>query len=607
MPSNSDLQRAAASGRSAALARRRARWLILVLASLLIAVSCVESAPAGPVSALVPGDAIVAVFVESPYKLYSSMDELWRSAGLAASFGGDFESLVKKSAPLDEEQTNLLDFARPWAFALLPASAGSSETRSVLYIPLRGQSDKLAELGGDSMKLVKQAKGYAVFASGSGELAFPPAQPLDVSRLARYPASAIKIWADPKAVLRITKNGFKPIAGSARRFVTGEAEGMDAATEALKEAAMALWDELRSADAAIVPGPDGLSLRFGLTARPAGFAEKALARAAAGSSALEWADHVDAEALYGCAWSCDPALAAELSSSIVKPLFSAIGLPEEVAASIARLEERWASASGPRGAVSFDMGLDLSAAKELAGKDQASIAEAIEKAFDFEIESIYEVRDDARYRELVRGMASDPDFKALASAYSDKLGIEFSLENEDKSDGSFGYGVLKPIVKISDPKKLGMGEEAGAGAAALDAMMGKMQFAWAVADGRMAMCSGDAAALRDLLARKAAPHSLSADPRFSAFAKTLPPKPLFVGSLSLRRIIEIVSDVQKDMAEPGAADTKTFDASRFGSWYSYAAVDGANGSYSLEFGVHVPAGDLGALAGLGASLGAKEP
>jgi hypothetical protein len=199
-------------------------------------------------------------------------------------------------------------------------------------------------------------------------------------------------------------------------------------------------------------------------------------------------------------------------------------------------------------------------------------------------------------------MAGDPDIATLSAAYSDLIGMGFALENEDKRDGDFPYGELGLRLTAADPSKFGMGE--GDTAAVLDAMGDLLRFRWTVSGGRMALSSGDAADLRSLVSRVAAPSPLSADPVFAAFAKTLPPDVVMIGSVSLRRLFEMIGRAASEVSTPNAGLAASIDPSRFGSWYSYAAIGGESGSSSLEVGLHIPASDLGALVGLGVSLGA---
>ncbi len=599
-------ERSNAAGSRGRARRAAARAVILLAASLALAASCVESPPAGPVFPLIPGDAIAAAVVSSPYKLFAAVEELWKAAGLSSTFGGSPSELLSKGVPNSDEALAELDFARPWAFALLPPEEGASKPRTVLYVPLRGASEAFLEgLGGGSMRLAAKAKGYAVLASGESDLPFPPAQPLDLSRLDRYPASSIKVWGDPKAIRLAAMDGFKPVADAARRFVTGEEPAADAAAEILREASLALLKEVKAADAAIVPGAAGLSIRVGAAARPSGPLAAALVKAASAPSALDWAAQADAGALYGYAWSGDPAVSADLYASAAKPFLLGLGIPEGAVAGIERLQRRWTSATGPRGAASFDMSMDVSAIAEIEKKDPATVAEAMKRLLSIRVEALQEVKDEAAYRALLRGIADDPDLAAFWKAYEEKLGVGLGLVNKDLKDGAFSYGELRLALRASDPERLGLGGEGAEEAAAIfDALGDLMSYRWAVADGRMSLTSGDAAALKALASRKAAPRPLSADPGFAAFAKTLPPKPIAVGYFSLGRAIGLVSGIASAGDAPEALKSLALQGGAFGSWYSYAAVGGTAGAPYIETGMLVPAKDIGGLVGLVSKLAA---
>jgi len=203
-------------------------------------------------------------------------------------------------------------------------------------------------------------------------------------------------------------------------------------------------------------------------------------------------------------------------------------------------------------------------------------------------------------------MAADPDLAALSDAYSGLVGAGFALQNEEKRDGGFPYGELRLRLKAEEPAKLGL--DPGKDAAVLDAIGDILTFRWAVSQGRAAMTTGDAAALRRLVARRAAPSPLAGDPVFAAFAKTLPPGVVMVGYFSLSRAMELAANAAGPAARgaegqaPAAGILSSLDPDRFGSWYAYAAERGEPGAASIEAGLHVPARDLGSLAALAASF-----
>ena len=137
---------------------------ILVGAAILAAVmsaSCVESAPGGPLTTLIPSDAIAAVVAESPYKLYAAAEQFWKAAGLDKTVGSDLQTLLQKNVPGFDQALQVLDFARPWALAVLP-SDDPKKTREVLYIPYRSNPDDFIGklFGSGAMQVVADAKGY---------------------------------------------------------------------------------------------------------------------------------------------------------------------------------------------------------------------------------------------------------------------------------------------------------------------------------------------------------------------------------------------------------------------------------------------------------------
>ena len=597
--------------------------------ALALSLSCVESAPAGPIPALIPADALAAVVVESPYKLFAAAEAFWKSAGLDATFGSDLQGLLKSAVPNAAEAQQSLDFARPWALAVLPSldPGEPQKTRQVLYLPYRAKPDGVVErlLGSGTMKPVADAKGYIVLsdAKDGGGFAFPPAKAADLSRLSRYPASSVKLWGDPAALRRMVSGGYKPIHEAIRRFVTPPpaAAGLasadpKAATRALGELGLSLLAQLGLADAALELGPAGLVMRLGASAKAGSDFQKALAAASFAPPALDWAPQVGSSAMYGYAWSMDPGISAGLSARLMESLFSSLGLPQGIAAKAIALQAKWAKATGPRGAMTMDMDIDPSAiagAKDLKSEDPAAIADLLKRMLSIKFDLFQEVRDEAAYRALLRGMAADPDYLAFSKAYVDAFGLSLAVRNQDKKDGAFSYGELGLDFKVVDPTKLG-GLEGGSGSAstkaATDAVLaaiGSMtKMRWTVSNGRFVATGGDAAALKALAARKAAAKGMTSDPAFAAFAKTMPPKTFLVGALSMRKLIGLVTGIlaadTKGGATGGGPAALLPDPSQFGSWYSYLAVDARGLSPGLEAGFLIPAADIGALAKSGGAL-----
>ena len=157
------------------LLSRLGRIVPAILPALLLS-ACVAMRPAGPVVPLIASDAVAAVVVDSPFGLYRALDAFWYSAGMGAAVGSGLRGFVNKNVPGIDRAVLSLDFARPWALAVLPLSSGSAENRILVYIPYRdgasGFPDKLGSKAG--LRLVKRAEGYAVYATGEGDVDFPP-------------------------------------------------------------------------------------------------------------------------------------------------------------------------------------------------------------------------------------------------------------------------------------------------------------------------------------------------------------------------------------------------------------------------------------------------
>jgi hypothetical protein len=598
--------------------------LAVAFLAAVLSASCVESAPAGPTVALIPAEAIAAVVVESPYKLYAAAESFWTGAGLDKSMGADLQTLLKGAVPNSDQALQVLDFARPWALAILPGTEPGKKTREVLYIPYRSKASDFATklFGSGSMKQVADAKGYLVLSDSEGQLSFPPAKGADLSRLSRYPVSAVKLWGDPAAIRLATADGYKPIQEAIREFVTPppEADGLKpatdpkAATKALADLGLSLLAQLGLADAALEPGPSGLVIRAGAASKAGTDLQKVLSAASLAPSALEWANQVASGSMYGYAWSVDPTIGSTLYSQFTAPLFTSLGLSKDISDKANALRAKWSKATGPRGAMTLDLDIDSSAmadAKNLDSNDSSAVANLIKKMLKFRFDLFQEVKDEAGYRAMIKGLSSDPDFLAFSKSYAQALGISFAISNKDKKVGSFSYGELSMDLKVVDQAKLGAlsgssGSSSSASVeAALAAVSSMMSARWAISNGRFSATSGDAAALNDLVGRKAAAKGgLSAEPGFAAFAKTMPAKTFMVGSISMSKLMAMA----RDLASAGGASAAMPDPSLFGNWYSYLATDARGAAPGLEFGMMVPASDIGAIVkAAGALNGAKAP
>jgi len=582
-------------------------FLFVAALAALLSASCVESGPAGPTATLIPSDAIAAVVVESPYKLYAAAEQFWKAAKLDAEVGSDLQGLLEKSVPDSRRTLEALDFARPWALAILPASGpagGDKKTRELLYIPFRAAPEEIVGKLAGSMKVVAKAKGYIVLSDAEGQISFPPAKGADLSRLTRYSASSIKLWGDPAAIRRATSDGYKPIAEAVRRFVTeppaSGAPGPAATAQAMGELGLSLLAQLGLADASIEPLSSGLTLRGGSAAAKGSDLQKALAAASFGPPALDWASQVDSESMYGLAWSMDPALSSGLYQGMAGSLFAGLGLPGELAAKASAIQAKWSKAGGPRGAMSLDVDVDAAALSGVLGLESegsAAIADFIKKAVRIKFDMLQDIKNEAAYRALLQGMASDPDYLAFTKAYADAFGLSFSMKSQEKKEGAFSYGELGIKLKVVDGDKLDAlgGSSSSSKAlpeevlAAFESLVGAR---WTISNGRFVSTSGDLAALKALAARKSAPKSLAADSAFAAFAKTMPPKTLCVGVFSMKKLMSLAGSL---VAATGR-DTGKFDPESFSSWYSYIAVDARGLAPGLEAGLLIPASDIGAVA-----------
>jgi hypothetical protein len=605
-----------------AKAFRPGALLFTAALAAVLSLSCAESAPAGPTATLVPSDAIAAVVVESPYKLLKAGEAFWKAAGLDATFGSDLQGMLEKSVPNSGPAAEALDFARPWALAVVPRGGGEDggkRTRMLLYVPYRPSSAP-SEIAGKifaGLKLAASAKGYMVLSDSEGQVAFPPAKGADLSRLSRYSAASVKLWGDPAAIRRATADGYKSVAEAARRFVTEPpAPGADAgaaakadpgaAAKAMAELGLSLLSQLGLADASIELDSAGLTLRVGAAAAKGSDLQKALAAASSGPPALEWASQVDAGAMYGLAWSMDPALVSGLYQRMADGLFSGLGLPLGIAAKAAALEAKWSKAAGPRGALSLDMDVDADAiagAGSLKTGDPAAVADFIKKALRIRFEAFQDIKDEAAYRALLRGFAADPDYLDLSKAYADAFGISFSIDSQEKEDGGFSYGELGIKLKVVDGGRLdslGNSSSKAATEAALAALESLVSARWAISNGRFLATSGELQELEALAARKSAVASLADDKAFSAFARTMPPRTVCVGTLSVSKLMALAGAFVR--AGGSGAKTAMPDPSLFGSWYSYIAVDARGRAPGLEAGLLIPASDIGALARMASAL-----
>ncbi len=232
-----------------------------------------------------------------------------------------------------------------------------------------------------------------------------------------------------------------------------------------------------------------------------------------------------------------------------------------------------------------------------------------------------DVKDEASYRALIKGLSSDPDYLAFAKAYTDAFGLSIAVKNQDKKDGAFSYGELGIEIKVVDSAKLeALGSNSGTGPtstssqaateAVLAALGNLVTARWTISNGRFVATGGDSGRLKALAARTSADKSLGADPVFAAFAKSMPPKTFLVGSLSMSKLLGVASKLIAATGAGGASASSMPDPSLFGSWYSYCAIDalapGPSSGPGIEAGILIPASDIGAIVhSSGALFGPK--
>jgi hypothetical protein len=564
------------------------------------------------------------VVVESPYKLYAATEEFWKAAGLDRTTGSDLQDMLQKSVPDSAEALQALDFARPWALAVMPSS-GPRKTREVLYIPYRSRPDDLVGklFGSGSLRVIANAKGYIVLSDAEGELAFPPARGADLSRLSSYADSSLKLWGDPGAIKMASSDAYKPIDEAIRGFVTPPPPAPEggrpvsdpkAAAKALGELGISLLGQLGLADAAIEPGASGLILRIGVSSKSGSDLQKALTAASLAPPVLDRAPSLRTDAMYGYAWSVDPTVVSGLYARLMESLVSSLGLPRDIAFRAAALQEKWAKRTGPRGAMSLDVDIDasaVSAAKDFKSEDPVAIADLIRKMIRVKFDFVQDVKDEASYRALVEGLATDPDYNALTKAYADAFGLSLSIKSQDEKDGAFSYGELGIGLKVVDSAKLAaLGSESSKASteAVLAALGSSVAARWTVSNGSFLATSGDAAALEALAARETAGGGSEADPAFAAFAKAVPAKTFAIGSLSVRKLMKAVSGILAASGSAGGSSSPAMpDPSLFGSWYSYFAIDPRAPSPGLEAGFFIPASDIGALVRSGGAFFKSKP
>ena len=81
----------------------------------------------------------------------------------------------------------------------------------------------------------------------------------------------------------------------------------------------------------------------------------------------------------------------------------------------------------------------------------------------------------------------------------------------------------------------------------------------------------------------------------------MPPKTFMIGSLSMSKLMGMVTKIVAAGGSGGSAASSMPDPSLFGSWFSYFAIDapvagpGPAAGPGLEAGFMIPASDIGAI------------
>ncbi len=515
----------------------------------------------------------------------------------------------------------VLDFARPWALALLPSDS-PKDVKYALYVPYRSDPEAFlsALLGSSSpLKIAAKAKGYVMLTDSLSAQAFPAAKTIDTKSLARYPAGSVKLWGDVKDIAALLKDSYKPIEDAMRKYLADPSIAKPAPNlsndpekiiQGMVDALTALLEQIDSADAALVLNADGMTIRAGAAAAAGSDVQKLVAKMSKSGSALDWASQVDASSLYGCSWVEDYAGSVELMKKYLRPLFETIGLDKASIDALFRFEDKYVKAAGERGALSFDFDIDAAAfanAGSIDEGDTEAISEFLKTMMSFDADVIMEAKDEAAYRSLMRGFANDPDLKAFLQGYSKILGLDLAFTNDDKKDGSFSYGELGVSMKVGDPSKLGLDgalseREKETMDRVFETVGSMLKMRWAVSGGKCYITTGDVSALKALISRKAAPKSLASTPSFAAFTKSVPKKPVFILSMSAARLGELFSEIGAASGGIDAESNRLAGIEGLSTWYSYLSLIDAS---SVEGGFFVPIADIRAIAAFAVQMSSQ--
>lgn len=559
---------------------------IIVCAAFTLA-ACDDESSAEPRPALVPSDAAFAVIVDRPAALLNGAAELWNAAGLEKSYGADLMGFLVKNVPRAEEFAAAVDRGRSIALVYLPVAPGSTELTTLFLIPVKpGEEAVASELPMGSLRYAGIREGYALFTDGApgddGAIDFPPARSLDLSALSKYPSDSIKLWASPAAMAFSAGGGFVGLSEAGRRFVTPV--GPEADRARLLDWGLSILDELGSSDGAVVVSRSGVALKARVRAEKDTQTERLILLGAKAPDALDWAGQIEANALFGFAWSSTPDFAAAMTGLALS--VPGIEHGPELAARRALFRDLETNALGTRGAFSLDFGLDQAA---LASLDRFSSEEEIGKAIDsyfhFDLELIGELKDAKAFIPLLNAILADESLKATLEKSATEQGLTVGVTSKRRSSQGALSGQIEFLFGIGDAGKLGLSDDAQTAIyrAILESLSRKIALRWSAAGSRYVVANADWQAISTLAGRGKARKSVQDDPAFRSFASTFPSRTQYIVSFSTQRLMGIL----KSTLSPDAIDPEAFDC-----WYGYLSATDQSGEAVLELGFFVPASDI---------------
>lgn len=561
--------------------------LVVLACALLTLTACEDESSSGPTPALVSADAAFAMVVDKPTALLSGAAELWNAAGLEKTYGADLLSFLIRNIPRAEEFAAAVDRGRSMALVYLPIAPGSAEFTTLFLMPVeQGQEAIAAELPMGKLRYVGIREGYALFTDGApgddDAIDFPPARPLDLSGLSKYPSDSIKLWASPAALTLAAGGGFGGFAEAGRRFVTPT--GPEADRGRLLDWGLDILDDLGSSDGAIVVSKGGVALRTQVRAAQGTETERLIRLGAEAPNALGWAGQIEANALFGFAWSSTP----DFDAAMTGLALSAPGVTDSpaLAARRALFRDLETSALGSSGAFSVDFGLDQSALASLSQySSEEEIRQAIDSCFHFDLELLGELKDAKAFIPLLNAILADETFIAAMEKSATDQGLTIDLSSKRRTGQGAPSGQINFSFGIGDAGKLGLsgGAQTSIYAAVLDSLSRKLALRWLAQGDRYVVANADWDTVASLASRGKAKKSIEDDPAFRAFASTFPSRTQYIVSFSTQRLMGLL----KSTLSPDAIDPEAFDC-----WYGYLSATNQGGEAVLELGFFVPSSDI---------------